>query len=182
MKLFIFAGIKIEMGTDKRTEKTPRAGKKLCFFYLQATLRPCTSKQEKVPFFERERCVFVLLGSKKNTCGHPVKGLHQDLYYVLFTNSFIHWIRKKWGGAPGFNGPKPFASSLDHAYLRYPICRYIVGSLSSRYKKWICTFFEPRENNTYTRHFACTLLGGSVLHENGFIHFLWKFTCMYIFY
>ena len=43
------------------------------FFDVQATPRPCTSKQEKVPFLGRERCVFVFLCSKKIASGNSLR-------------------------------------------------------------------------------------------------------------
>ena len=55
----------------------------LFFFDVPGTRRPCTSKHEKVPFFERERSVFVLLGSKKNACGHDVNLLPCPLLFFL---------------------------------------------------------------------------------------------------
>jgi hypothetical protein len=45
------------------------------YFDVQATPRPCTSKQEKVPFFGRERCVFVFLCSKKITSGQTLRAV-----------------------------------------------------------------------------------------------------------
>ena len=72
------AGIKKE---DKRTEKTPRAGKKLCFFLsktegtkwreetmffldVPGTHRPGTSNQENIPFL-RGKGMFLCFWARK---------------------------------------------------------------------------------------------------------------------
>ena len=78
---------------DCRSSESPKSserGKKLCFFYVQATPRPCTRKQEKLPFWGRERCVFVFLCSKKCLWTHS--NTKSSILYNLVNVGGASWV------------------------------------------------------------------------------------------
>ena len=78
----------------------------LFFFDVPGTRRPCTSKHQKVPFFERERSVFVLLASKKNACGHALTlNQRRKLGFFVFFLSY--------------HTPPPFADYAKHSTTSY---------------------------------------------------------------
>ncbi len=86
------------LGAAKSSER----GKKLCFWYCvffwcashPETLHIETrSKQEKVPFGGRERCVFVFLCSKKRACGHPLTDWRTRFFTPCSLILFFSWAR-----------------------------------------------------------------------------------------